>query len=96
MMIILDKVLPHLEVMVMEDVDFNQQILVQEPIDVIQDVVIQDVVIQDVVIQDVVIQDVVIQTLIHIDIQEENIQIEVELALIHIYKKKLYIILLKI
>jgi hypothetical protein len=44
--------------MVMEDVDFNQQILVQEPVDIIQEEVIQEE----------VIQDVVIQTLIHIDI----------------------------
>ncbi len=42
----------------MEDVDFNQQILVQEPVDIIQEEVIQEE----------VIQDVVIQTLIHIDI----------------------------
>ena len=89
----LDKVLPHLEVMVMEDVDFNQQILVQEPIDIIQEVVIPEEVIQEEVIQEVDIQEVVIQEVV---IQEENIHIEVELALIHIYKKKLYIILLKI
>ena len=75
LVIIMDKALTHLELMIMKEVDFKEQIIVQETIDIIQDVVIQVTVIQDIVIQDIVIH------------------IEVELALIHIYKKKLYIIL---
>ena len=67
----------------MKEVDFQKQIIVQETTDVIQDVVIQDVVAQDVTVQDVVVQDVVIQDVV--------IQIKVEVALFHIYKKKLYI-----
>ena len=67
----------------MKEVDFQEQIIVQETTDVIQDVVIQDVVAQDVTVQDVVVQDVVVQDVV--------IQIEVEVALFHIYKKKLYI-----
>ena len=86
----LHKILPHLELMVMKEVDFKEQIIVQETIEIIQDVVIQEEVIQVVVIQEVVIQDVVIQDVV---IQDVIIHIEVELALIHIYKKKLYIIL---
>jgi hypothetical protein len=71
--------------MVMKEVDFKDLIIVQETIDIIQDVVIQDIVIQDIVIQDIVIQDIVIQDIV--------IHIEVEVALFHIYKKKLFIIL---
>ena len=67
----------------MKEIDFQEQNIVQETTDVIQDVVIQDVVAQDVTVQDVVVQDVVIQDVV--------IQIKVEVALFHIYKKKLYI-----
>jgi hypothetical protein len=86
----LHKIYPYLELMVMKEVDFKEQIIVQETTEIIQDVVIQEDVIQDVVIQEVVIQDVVVQDVV---IQDVVIQIEVELALIHIYKKKLFIIL---
>ena len=72
----------------MKEVDFQEQIIVQETTDVIQDVVIQDVVAQDVTVQDVVVQDVVVQDVV---VQDVVIQIEVEVALFHIYKKKLYI-----
>ena len=67
----------------MKEIDFQEQIIVQETTDVIQDVVIQDVVAQDVTVQDVVVQDVVIQDVV--------IQIKVEVALFHIYKKKPFI-----
>jgi len=90
LVLIMDKALTHLEMMVMKEVDFKEQIIVQETTEIIQDVVIQEDVIQDVVIQEVVIQDVVVQDVV---IQDVVIQIEVELALIHIYKKKLFIIL---
>ena len=76
--------------MVMKEVDFKEIFIVQETTDIIQDIVIQEEVIQDVAVQDVVVQDVVVQDVV---VQDVVIQIEVELALIHIYKKKLYIIL---
>ncbi len=72
----------------MKEIDFQEQNIVQETTDVIQDVVIQDVVAQDVTVQDVVVQDVVLQD---VEIQDVLIQIKVEVALFHIYKKKLYI-----
>ena len=86
----MDKALTHLELMVMKEVDFKEQIIVQETLEIIQDVVIQEEVIQDEVIQDIVIQDIVIQDIV---IQDIVIHIEVEVALFHIYKKKLFIIL---